>query len=219
MKQQGHYDSPTKNTKSKHLFTVALKRFSIVMILIIIAALSISTMIAKITGEFSSEKSTSQTVKIKLENIGLLATQSAYCKEVLLSENDRKIGSVVVPFTKSKSIYTYDVTVTAGYNFESIDVNESGTTVTVTLPKVETIDKFVIPSSGQKYLDDQSIFAPIPLTQINRELTSLIDHAEADAIENGLYENAFDNAKAILTAFLSNAYPSNYEIVIKETNS
>ena len=89
MNQQDHYDSPTK---SKRLFTLALKRFSIVMILIIIAALSVSTMIAKVTGEFSSEKSTSETVKLKLENIGLLATQSAYCKEVLLVENDRKIS-------------------------------------------------------------------------------------------------------------------------------
>lgn len=189
------------------------------MILIIIAALSISTMIAKITGEFSSEKSTSQTVKLRLENIGLLATQSAYCKEVLLVENDRKIGIVAVPFTKSKTIYTYDVTVTAGYNFENINIKQDGTTVTVTLPPVETIDKYIIPSSGKEYLDDQSIFAPISLTRINKEMSSLVDQSEADAIENGLYEKAFDNAKVILTSFLSNAYPSNYDIVIKASDS
>ncbi len=216
MNQQEHYDFPTK---SKRLFTLALKRFSIVMILIIIAALSISTMIAKITGEFSSEKSTSQTVKLRLENIGLLATQSAYCKEVLLVENDRKIGIVAVPFTKSKTIYTYDVTVTAGYNFENINIKQDGTTVTVTLPPVETIDKYIIPSSGKEYLDDQSIFAPISLTRINKEMSSLVDQSEADAIENGLYEKAFDNAKVILTSFLSNAYPSNYDIVIKASDS
>ena len=62
------------------------------------------------------------------------------------------------------------------------------------------------------YLDDQSIFAPISPDKINEDIGDLLNKAEKTAIENGLYDNAYKNAKTILTGFLSSIYTSDYEI-------
>ena len=61
------------------------------------------------------------------------------------------------------------------------------------------------------YLDEQSIFAPISPDIINEDVNDLLDSAEKTAIANGLYDNAYTNAKTILTGFLSSIL-SDYEI-------
>ena len=52
-----------------------------------------------------------------------------------------------MPLTKSKSIYSYNATITAGYNFADITIEEDGNKVNVTLPDVQTISKSVDPAS------------------------------------------------------------------------
>ncbi len=61
------------------------------------------------------------------------------------------------------------------------------------------------------YLDEQSIFAPISPDIINEDVNDLLDNAEKTAIENGLYDSAYTNAKTIVTGFLSSIL-SDYEI-------
>ena len=212
MSKQNSHEVTSKKQTNNPLFTPGLTRFCIVMVIIIIAAIVIPNSITQIHQKLFPEPATTENVKQKLENMGLLLTQASYSEGITFSKNDRKIASITVPLTKSLSIYSYNVTITAGYDFADITVDEIGNKVNVKLPDVQTIEKSVDHNSFRMYLDDQSIFAPISPDKINEDIGDLLNKAEKTAIENGLYDNAYKNAKTILTGFLSSIYTSDYEI-------
>ena len=53
--------------------------------------------------------SESKSTKLGFENIGELATQTAYCTSVNVTEGSRELFGVTIPFTQSKYIYSYDI--------------------------------------------------------------------------------------------------------------
>ena len=71
-----------------------------------------------------------------------------------------------------------------------------------------------------KYYTRRTTFSPITLTEHNDSLIQLRENALSDAINSGLYDRALDNAKTILTSFISQVYPSNeYNIIFSERAS
>lgn len=68
-----------------------------------------------------------KTAKLTFEDIGELATQSAYCTEIEMIADGQKAFGLDIPFTQAKQIYSYDVEVKAGYDFTKItyDVDEA----------------------------------------------------------------------------------------------
>ena len=63
----------------------------------------------------------SKTTTLGFENIGELATQSAFCTEVNVIEADRKLFGMTIPFTQSKYIYSYDIEMKAGMDFRKVE--------------------------------------------------------------------------------------------------
>lgn len=61
-----------------------------------------------------------KTAKLTFEDIGELATQSAYCTEIEMIEDGQKAFGFDVPFTQAKQIYSYDVEIKAGYDFTKL---------------------------------------------------------------------------------------------------
>ena len=120
MSKQNSHEVTSKKQTNKPLFTPALTRFCIVMVIIIIAAIVIPNSITQIHEKLFPEAAITEIVKQKLENMGLLVTQASYSEGIIFSENDRKVGNITVPLTKSKAIYSYRATITAGYNFADI---------------------------------------------------------------------------------------------------
>lgn len=127
-----------------------------------------------------------KTAKLTFEDIGELATQSAYCMEIEMIEDGQKAFGFDVPFTQAKQIYSYDVEIKAGYDFTKItyDVDEAKKQITVKLPKVQTLSKDLDTSSFKVYHEQDSMFTTIKLETQNKALQELIDRAEKDAIEN-----------------------------------
>lgn len=153
MSKQNSHEVTSKKQTNKPLFTPGLTRFCIVMVIIIIAAIVIPNSITQIHEKLFPEPATTEIVKQKLENMGLLVTQASYSEGITFSKNDRKIASITVPLTKSLSIYSYNITITAGYDFADITVDEIGNKVNVKLPAVQTIEKSVDHNSFRMYLD------------------------------------------------------------------
>lgn len=156
----------------------------------------------------------SKTTKIGFEDIGELATQAAYCTEVDVIDASRKLFGVKIPFTQSKYIYSYDVVVKAGFDFSDIEWwIENDTIVMVKLPKAKILGCEIDTDSFKVYHEDESIFKQITLEETNESMSKLKKQAEADAIANGILENARNNAETILTGFFGNAYDlETYEI-------
>lgn len=157
-----------------------------------------------------------KTIEIGFENIGELVTQSVYCTEVNVVKASRELWGIEIPFTQSKYIYSYDVIIKAGYNFKDIKWSIKDNVITVILPEVKILSNEIIDGSFKVYHEQESIFRPISLSENNKAQENLKENAKKSAIDNGLYDNAKENAKAILTSFFSNVYDlKQYEIKIK----
>ena len=211
MRMENQKEKSTKKRRmlkfiGKHL----TKNVVIVLAVVLVIALGAIGLRSVITSE-------SKTTKIGFENIGELATQSAYCTEVNVTDDWRKLFGIKIPFTQSKYIYSYDFVIKAGYDFKDIKWSEKGDKIEVTLPEVKVLSNEIDLDSFKVYHEEESIFSPITLDESNEALENLKKTAQDDAIANGLFENARSNAETILTGFFGNVYDlDKYEIVFQD---
>lgn len=198
-----------RNKTSLLKFYLSQKLIQIVLVIVVIIVIALG-----ITRFFSTE---SKTTKIGFEDIGELATQAAYCTEVNVTEGSRNLFGITIPFTQSKYIYSYDVTIKAGFDFVEIQWELNGHTIEVRLPQAEVLSTEIDLDSLKVYHEEESIFRQITLTENNEALQTLQENAEQNAVENGLLDNARSNAETILTGFFGNVYDMDeYEIVFKD---
>ncbi len=124
----------TKNKLSKILLPLLKPKFflPIAGIIVVIGAAIF------IGNKFTTE---SKSTKLTLEDIGELATQSAYVTEVNVTEDARDLFGIEIPFTQSKTIFSYDVVIKAGINFSDIQysVDDTSKTISVTLPECKIL--------------------------------------------------------------------------------
>ena len=200
-----------KKQKGSKLLKYWLSKTAVKIILVIIVLLVIVLGVGKY---FMTE---SKTTKIGFEDIGELATQSAYCTEVNVTEAARELFGVEIPFTESKYIYSYDIVIKAGFNFEEIEWKLNDHRIEVNLPETKILSSEINLDSFKLYHEDESIFRQITMDENNEALKSMQENAEKDAVANGLLDNARANAETILTGFFAGAYDMDeYEIVFTD---
>lgn len=192
-----------------------------VIIIILLCAVLVYTRKEAKSNYVSDEKIT----EIGFENIGELATQSVTTTTVRVETKDLKLFNVSIPLTQSKYIYTYNTTIKAGINFSDVkwqlgDTDDTSHNIYVDIPEVKTLSADIDLDSFKVLHEENNIFSPITLTEHNDSLIQLRENALSDAINRGLYDRALDNAKTILTSFISQVYPSNeYNIIFSERAS
>ena len=192
-----------------------------VIIIILLCAVLVYTRKEAKSNYVSDEKIT----EIGFENIGELATQSVTTTTVRVETKDLKLFNVSIPLTQSKYIYTYNTTIKAGINFSDVkwqlgDTDDTSHNIYVDIPEVKTLSADIDLDSFKVLHEENNIFSPITLTEHNDSLIQLRENALSDAINSGLYDRALDNAKTILTSFISQLYPSNeYSIIFSERAS
>ena len=192
-----------------------------VIIIILLCAVLVYTRKEAKSNYVSDEKIT----EIGFENIGELATQSVTTTTVRVETKDLKLFNVSIPLTQSKYIYTYNTTIKAGINFSDVkwqlgDTDDTSHNIYVVIPEVKTLSADIDLDSFKVLHEENNIFSPITLTEHNDSLIQLRENALSDAINSGLYDRALDNAKTILTSFISQVYPSNeYNIIFSERAS
>lgn len=201
-------ESPRRKRRRFHLPGSPLLR-KLLAIVVAVAVIVVALSLVRPT-LFTDQKTT----KLGFENIGELATQSAYCSPVGVIEGDRELFGISIPFTQSKYIYSYDVVIKAGYDFAGITWSiKDDSTIVVHLPEPKILSSEILLDSLKIYLEDESIFRQIKLEETNAALQKLEEQAQADAIANGLFENARTNVESILTGFFGNVYDlGQYEI-------
>ena len=192
-----------------------------VIIIILLCAVLVYTRKEAKSNYVSDEKIT----EIGFENIGELATQSVTTTTVRVETKDLKLFNVSIPLTQSKYIYTYNTTIKAGINFSDVkwqlgDTDDTSHNIYVDIPEVKTLSADIDLDFRKVLHEENNIFSPITLTEHNDSLIQLRENALSDAINSGLYDRALDNAKTILTSFISQVYPSNeYSIIFSERAS
>ncbi len=188
-----------------------MKKVKVVMIVLVAAVVIGCGGFFGMKALLSSE---SKTTKIGFENIGELATQSAYCTQVNVTDASREFNGVTIPFTQSKYVYSYDFVIKAGFDFGEIEWEKKGNTIEVRLPEAKILSNEIDLDSFQVYVEDESIFRQITLEENNEALETLKQDAQDNAVANGLLDNARENAQTILRGFFASAYdPEDYDIV------
>ena len=208
-------------SRSKLQKVLDIKFIIAVIIIILLCAVLVYTRKEAKSNYVSDEKIT----EIGFENIGELATQSVTTTTVRVETKDLKLFNVSIPLTQSKYIYTYNTTIKAGINFSDVkwqlgDTDDTSHNIYVDIPEVKTLSADIDLDSFKVLHEENNIFSPITLTEHNDSLIQLRENALSDAINSGLYDRALDNAKTILTSFISQVYPSNeYNIIFSERAS
>lgn len=201
--------------KKKKGYSFLKKYLTKEVIIIILGMILVGVIGLSIGSHFFSS---SKTTKLGFEDIGELATQSAYCSTVSDPQKSRTLFGMEIPFTQSKYVYSYDTIIKAGIDFTQVkwSINETDKKITVKIPKVKILSSQIDYSSMKIYHEDESVFTPFSLSENNEALKELKKAAEKDAISNGLLDNAESNAKQILTSFFGNVYSlEEYKIEFK----
>ena len=208
---QKNTTSKNRNDRFKEMIQNPLAKRMIMIFMLLIAIVLIIIGVKKV---ISFE---SQTTKIGFEDIGEMVTQSAYCTQVSVTDSSRELFGAKIPFTQSKYIYSYDVIIKAGFNFEEIEWSTTGNTIKVKLPETKILSSEIDMDSFKVYHEEESIYNQVTLEENNEALKELQQKAEDDAIANGLLDNARGNAETIMTGFFGQVYDlDQYNIVYED---
>ncbi|VEI13967.1 DUF4230 domain-containing protein [Trueperella bialowiezensis] len=143
----------------------------------------------------------STTILNSFEDVAELATQEYSFSGVgQYSDKGLNVFGWGVPLTGKSFLITYRGEVSAGINFENIDVqvNHANSTITVIAEEPHVLDAKIDPNSVEQY--DQS-FNPINQISVNDVttfLTEVTDRHRKEAIDGGLLERAKTQAELLL---------------------
>ena len=172
------------------------------------------------TGDASGKVTiTSETVEENLRGIGEFTSQEYNFKEVDTIDKDKiSLGSVSIPFTGAKYVYSYKGTIKAGIDFTEInvDLDDKNKIVTLILPDAKILSTEIDESSFEVYNSKQGLFNKVSIEDFAQSRETLKQNAEESAVEFGLLDSAGKNAETMLMSLLE-TLPGldEYEIVIE----
>ncbi len=203
-----------KKSKFMKLIQKMPKTIKYILIILIVA-------VAFVVGIMASPliKTDETVIDFEFKNVGQLVTQEWYGRIVEDSSKDRKIfNSIAIPFTESRLIFSLDVEVLAGVDFEKIeyDISEASKKVTITLPHSEVYKSYEVKDSFKAYLDEESWFTNINATEQQQIKDKIVETGKEEALASGLLEKADENAKNIIINMVKgNNATKDYEVEFK----
>ncbi len=161
-------------------------------------------------------------VKELLEPASELITLKYHYTDADVFEDYKELWGMRLPLTTNKTIFTYDGTVSVGFDFSKIKVRISYVKkiVTVTLPPAEVIANEIDASSFKYYDVANSVFNPLKMEDVTG-LIGELKEKKADKVvaDHELIRMANENARSILKDFLSaSKLAENYHIIFKTQN-
>lgn len=141
-------------------------------------------------------------VQNRIEQMRQLATAKYYYTNMGQFEQHGEFYGVKLPFTTKRFIVSYDGVILAGVDLSDAEIDISDAQLTVTLPKAIVLSHEMEEESLQIFDETRNIFNPITIEDYNGFLADQKDAVEAKAVENGLLDEAVNNARAALTSLL-----------------
>ena len=173
----------------------------VAIIIIAIAAVQITVNLG--TKYISSSP---KTTKLGFENVGQLVTQTAYL--TVVKDNKKNIdffNLFKIPFTETRKIFSYDIEVDAGVDFNKIkyDVDNDNKQIKIKTPHAKIYKAKINTDSFRAYLDSDSIFTKINMSEHNDSLKKMEEQAVKDAAANNMLRLADENAKNIIRGLVN----------------
>ncbi len=201
MKVENETQVETNKTKKDNKKTInkLLKKIPLIG-KIAIAAVIILILIG-IGIKFSESLKHEETVlNFGFKDVGMLVTQEWYGRILQDSTKDRKLfNKLSIPFTESRIIFSLDVEVLAGINFEEIEYEiKDNNVVKIKLPKASVYKYYQVPNTYKNYLDNESWFTNIDSEERHALEDAVVEIGKEEALKTGLLDKADSNAKKII---------------------
>ncbi len=146
----------------------------------------------------------SSTVMSRVSYLQELALVQHNYTGVISYKDYRKFLNLNVPLTDKYFLLKYNGYVKAGVDFSRIKVNVlNATDVHVSIPKPKILDTVVDENSIEVFNESENAFNPIKIADYNEALSREKSIMIRGAIEQGIYEQATQQAKLTLTALLT----------------
>lgn len=197
------------------------KRLQGALVLVCIVAVACGALFAAYKKGTKVNETIQETV-VNYQDIEEITFQEATVSEIGVIHKPMELGKLEFdnPLTTSDCIFTYNITVKAGYDLKDIKDdggNELTQTITVTLPKATVYEPYVDEDSFTKYWDDEKITANVGLDDIHAKKLEMIEHAKEAAIKGGLYEKTAEHAKVVITDYIHSLKGyENHNVVFNE---
>ena len=152
--------------------------------------------------EIASREISIELIKSQIQDIGELATIEYLYTDAGKFEDPAKLFGKELPFsfTTKSFIVKWDGAIKAGVKVDKIivEVNDSNKEIIVHIPKAEILSHEIDSESIETLDEKNGLFNSIKVEDI-REFDAISkDEMEKRAIENGLLDKAFENAKEII---------------------
>ncbi len=149
---------------------------------------------------------TSRTTEFGLRDIGELATQEAFYTNInTISNPNRTIVGISIPFTSSKALCSYSGTIKAGLDFAEIvtETDPIRKRIRLKMPGVRVLSNEIDLDSLKIYDESNSIFNQIRIENMNQSLIVMKDEAKKQALEGGLLGAARTHAELLIRTILN----------------
>ena len=153
-------------------------------------------------------KVTTEAVEQALEQASDLVTLAYRYKSASTVSDVKKFFEIELPFTESRSVFTYTGTVRVGYDLSAIgiDVDNDAKKITLTLPEQKIISNEIDFDSFEFIVDESSVFNPQKLSESTPAIDDLKKDAEKQVKNDKEFaDEARKNAELVLTSFLRSA--------------
>lgn len=145
----------------------------------------------------------SSSVMNRISHIQELALVRYNYTGVISYKDYRKFLNINVPLTDKYFLLKYNGYVKAGVDFSRIKVTvDNDTTVHISIPKPDILDTVIDEKSIQVFNESENAFNPIKISDYNEAITREKEVMIRDAIEQGVYKQATDEAKIAISSLL-----------------
>ncbi len=140
----------------------------------------------------------------EIRAIGELATAEYLYTDAGEFSDNMKIQEVDIPLTTKSFLIKWDGIVKAGIDVTEIAVNtdENAKTITIRIPQAKILTHEIDRDSLETIDEHNNIFNNISVDDVNSFLNESKKDMEKRAIENGVLEQATENARALIMKFM-----------------
>lgn len=153
----------------------------------------------------------SQVAQLGFKDIGELATQAAYYTEIISDKDYRKFFNtdINVPGTKRWIIVSFNGTIKAGIDFAQIEykIDDERKAINVSLPEVKILSNEVDHESIKVWYEQLNVLNPSSIMTSNELFKKIEEDGEKHSVENGLLENAIQNARVLIENTCKAVFP------------
>lgn len=193
------------------------KKFTLVKIIILI----VLAVVIFIAGMMQMKKNltpeiTSELINNRLEDAKELTTLKYHYTNMGQFQNQSDFYGWKVPFTTKSFIVSYDGVINAGVDLDGAMVKVTGKKIQIMIPHAKILSHEIYEDSLQVFLEKDSIFNPIKISDYNDFSMDQKKVVEERAVEKGLLTEADKKSQEAIRDILRlDQYLKDYEISIE----